>query len=121
MGVVDAGGCISATRHGTAMFEWSQHIYMIGSTRRRKRHVHAISTFVMALLESGTEAGRMCGATTAKQVCLCVDPRQQGRFVSTPGTPDMILQQREAGSISTQCSVSSRGKMLNEEDTRLGR
>jgi hypothetical protein len=33
----------------------------------------------------------------------------------------MILQQREAGSISTQCSVSSRDKVLNEEDTRLGR
>ena len=33
----------------------------------------------------------------------------------------MILQQREVGSISTQCSVSSRGKVLDEEDTRLGR
>ena len=29
MGVVDAGGCISATRYGAAMFEWSQHIYMM--------------------------------------------------------------------------------------------
>ena len=68
------------------------------------------------LLESGTEAGGVCGAWAA-----CVEPQQRGSCVSTPGTPDMILKQSEAGSISTQCSVSSKGKMLNEEDTRLGR
>ena len=30
-------------------------------------------------------------------------------------------EQREAGSISTQSSVSSRGRMLKDEDTSLGR
>jgi hypothetical protein len=61
------------------------------------------------LLESGTKQA------------ACVEPQQRGSCVTTPGTPDMILQHHEAGSISTQCSVSSRGKVLNEEDTRLGR
>ena len=47
--MVDEEGCISATRHGTAMFEWSKHIFMVGSTRCRKRHVHAISMFVFVM------------------------------------------------------------------------
>ena len=47
----------------------------------------------------------------------CVESRQPGSCASTPGSPDKILQQREAGSISTQCSVSNRGRMLKEEDT----
>jgi hypothetical protein len=67
------------------------------------------------LLESRTEAGCVCEARVT-----CVEPQQRGSRVSTPGTPDMILREREAGSISTQCSVSSkRDKVLNEEDTRL--
>ena len=50
MGVEDSGGCISATRHGTALFEYSKRIYMIASTRRTKRHVHAISIFCHGVL-----------------------------------------------------------------------
>jgi hypothetical protein len=52
-----------------------------------------------------------------EQRAACVEPRQPGGCASTSGSPDKILQQREAGSISTQCSVSNRGRMLKEEDT----
>ena len=49
MGVVDAEGRIYGTRCGKAMFEWSRPMYRVGATRRRKRHVHPMSSFVQCL------------------------------------------------------------------------
>ena len=51
VGVVDAEGRIYGTRCGKAMFEWSRPMYRVGATRRRKRHVHAMSSFVVVSRE----------------------------------------------------------------------
>ena len=48
MGVVDAGGLISATRQMTAVFEESKWISRLIPTRRRKRHASAMRSFVVA-------------------------------------------------------------------------
>ena len=44
---MDAGGCITAPRQTTAMFEWSKRICRVRSTRRTKRHVHLLRMFVV--------------------------------------------------------------------------
>ena len=48
MVVVDAEGCISATRQMTAVFEQSKWISRLRPTRLRKRHVPAMRSFVVA-------------------------------------------------------------------------
>jgi hypothetical protein len=47
VGVVDAEGCIFSTRRAKTMFEWSGPMYRVVATRRRKQHVHAMSSFVV--------------------------------------------------------------------------
>ena len=50
-GVVDAEGLIYGTRCGKAMFEGSTPMYRGGATRRRNRHVHPMSSFVVVSRE----------------------------------------------------------------------
>ena len=75
MGVVDAGGCISATRHGTAEFEWTEHISTARSTRPEKQHVHPLRILVMAssnmfLICGGLRVEVRCGGGGRGRVYL---------------------------------------------------
>ena len=76
MGVVDAEGRIYGTRCGKAMFEWSRPMYRVGATRRRKRHVSAMCSFVVACWNVlGTCRGMgvevRCGRGGRGRVYLC--------------------------------------------------
>ena len=79
-----------------------------------RRHIFVDISF--AMLKSMMGAGHAYASSG-----VCVEQQQWTGCVSTLATLSKILRSREVGSISTLCSVSSNGKVHDEDDTRLGR